>query len=112
MRSRCSRGATVSPSSRSPSPKCPTAEFPNKGSDPFSRKRALTSLIGESGDDAVDALEHGGCELRRHVDRLEVLLHLRDARGARDHRGDARIAKAPRERELRRAAAELLRDVA
>ena len=52
---------------------------------------------------------HLGRQLRRDVERLHVLGDLLDARRAGDHGADVAVQQAPRERELRERAADVLR---
>ena len=63
-----------------------------------------------SGDRCVDTGEHVGREHRHHVERLEVLEHLRRPARAGDDGAHARVQCAPRERQLGQRATEFLGD--
>ena len=60
--------------------------------------------------DGLDALHDRRREAVQHAQRVEVLLELRERRGAEDDGRDVRVLERPRDGELRRRAAELRRD--
>src|SRR6187455_1863273 len=96
--------STTGPAASARSPEKPAAQPMRSGAVAIVR---ASGRIPNAGRRRLDARHHLGGELRRDVDRLEVLLDLRDARGARDDRRDVRVLQAPREGELRERAAEL-----